>query len=107
MVRVADPAAAVAEILTGLVVPKLSEGVSSAPGGLDVMVAVSVTFPVKPPLAATVIVDVLFVVAPGLTVTEVPAMAKPGVAVVAEHPKMLNAVPISLKVPLPLSKSEL
>jgi len=43
-----------------------------------VMVAVSVTFPVKPPLAATVIVDVLFVVAPGLTVTEVPAYGETG-----------------------------
>jgi hypothetical protein len=71
MVRVAVTAESPV-ILTGLVAPKLSVGRSWASAGLDVIAAVSVTLPVKPPLGVTVIVEVLPVVAPGLTDTAVP-----------------------------------
>jgi len=66
-------------MLTGVVKPKLKVGGYWAPAGLDVMVAVKATLPVNPPLGATVIVDVFPVVAPGSTVTEVPATVKLGV----------------------------
>ena len=40
--------------------------------------AVSATLPLKPPLGVTEIVDVLPVIAPGVTVTAVPLTAKLG-----------------------------
>ena len=67
-------------MLTGLVEPKLSGGGSWAPDGLDVIAAVSVTLPVKPPPGVTVIVEVFPLVAPGLTDTAVPATVKVGTA---------------------------
>jgi hypothetical protein len=79
MVRVAIPAAALV-IFTGLVEPKLNVGGSWAPLGLEVIVAVSATLPVNPPLGVTVIVEVLPLVAPGLTDTAVPLTEKPGIA---------------------------
>ena len=75
--RVAVPAA-VPEMLTGLVEPKLNVGGSCAPLGLEVTVAVSATLPVKPPDGVTVIVDVFPVVAPGSTVTGVAVIVKLG-----------------------------
>ena len=51
-------------MLTGVVEPKLTVGGSCAPAGLDVIVAVSATLPVNPPLGVTVIVDWLPVFAP-------------------------------------------
>jgi len=77
MVSVAVPALALV-IFTGLVEPKLNVGGFWAPAGLDVIAAVSVTLPVKPPLGVTVIVEVLPVFAPGLTDTVVPATVKVG-----------------------------
>lgn len=65
-------------IFAGLLEPKLNVGGFWAPVGLDVMAAVRATLPVKPPLGVTLIVDVLLVVAPGLTDTGVPAIAKLG-----------------------------
>lgn len=73
--RVAVPAEALV-MLTGLVEPKLSEGRSLAPAGLDVMTAVSPTLPVNPPLGVTVFVEAFPVDAPGATVTAVPPMVK-------------------------------
>jgi hypothetical protein len=75
MVRVAVPGESPV-ISTGLVEPKLSVGRSWAPAGLEVTAAVSVTPPMKPPIGVTVIVEVLPVVAPGLTDTAVPATVK-------------------------------
>src|ERR1039458_7351934 len=77
MVRVAVPAV-VPVMLTGLVEPKLKLGIYWAPFGLEVMAAVSVTLPVKPPAGVTVRVEVFPVLAPGVTVTEVPVMVKVG-----------------------------
>jgi hypothetical protein len=65
-------------ILTGVVELKLNVGGSWAPVGLDVTAAVSATLPVNPPLGVTVMVDVLPLVAPGLTVTAEPVIAKLG-----------------------------
>lgn len=87
-VRVAVPELAPV-ILTGAVEPKLKVGRYSAPVGLDVSAAVSVTLPVKPPLGVTVIAEVLPVVAPGSTVTDVPARVKLGT---------IGAVTVSFKV---------
>jgi hypothetical protein len=70
-------------MFTGVVEPKLKVGGYWAPAGLDVMAAVSTTLPVKPPLGVTVIVEVFSVVAPGTTVTDVPAMAKLGITTVS------------------------
>jgi hypothetical protein len=78
MVRVAVPAAAPV-MLTGLVEPKLKVGGSSAPLGLEVTAAVSATLPVKPPDGVTAMLEVFPVVAPGVTVTAVPVIVKPGV----------------------------
>jgi hypothetical protein len=78
MVRVAV-AAAVPVMLTGLVEPKLRVGRFCAPLGPAMRVAVSVTLPVKPPNGVTVMADVFPAVAPGLTVTAVPATTKPEV----------------------------
>jgi len=44
----------------------------SAPTGLEVIVAVSATLPVNPPLGVSVMVEVFPVVAPGATDTDVP-----------------------------------
>jgi hypothetical protein len=72
-------AAVVPEMLTGVVEPKLKVGGYCAPDGLVAKTAVSATLPVKPPAGVTVMVDVLAVVAPGVTVTEVPLIVKLGV----------------------------
>jgi hypothetical protein len=53
------------------------------------MAAVNATLPVKPPLGVTVIVEVFPVVAPGATVTGVPARAKPEVAVTVAEPEAM------------------
>ena len=63
-------------MLTGLVAPKLKVGTCWAPLGLEVIVAVSTTLPVKPPLGITVIIDVFPVVSPGAVVTAVPLTVK-------------------------------
>ena len=60
------------EIVTGDVPPKLNVGGSTAPAGELVTAAVKLTLPVKPPVGVTVMVDALFVVAPGTTVRLVP-----------------------------------
>lgn len=54
-VRVACPAP-LPEMVTGLVEPKLIVGGSVTPVGLEVIAAVSVTLPVKPPEGVTVMV---------------------------------------------------
>jgi hypothetical protein len=77
IVRVAVPALAPV-IFTGLVEPKLKVGGYWAPLGLEVMVAVSVTLPVKPPVGAMVIVDVFAVEAPAEIATVVPLIVRPG-----------------------------
>ena len=63
-------------MLTGVIEPKLKVGGYCAPAGLEVMVAVSATLPVKPPLGVTVTVDVFPVVAAGMTETAVPVIEK-------------------------------
>jgi hypothetical protein len=78
IVSVAAPAFALG-ILTGLVDPKLKVGGSCAPVGLDVIVAVNTTLPVKPPAGDTLMVEVFPEVAPGNKVTAVPATVKLGV----------------------------
>jgi hypothetical protein len=83
MVSVAVPAVAPV-ILTGLVEPKLNVGGYWAPDGLEVIAAVSATFPVKPPAGVTVIVDVFPVVTPGVTVTAVLLKANEGLVTVTE-----------------------
>ena len=78
MVRVAVPAVLPA-MLTGLVEPKLSVGMSIAPVGLEVTAAVSTTLPVNPPLGVTVMVEVLPVATPGPEMTTPdPVIVKPG-----------------------------
>ena len=79
-------------MLTGVVEPKLTVGESCAPAGLDVIVAVSATLPVNPPLGVTVIVDWLPVFAPGATVTAVPLIAKLGLTVFAVSPVVLDVL---------------
>lgn len=64
-------------MLTELVEPKLNVGRSDAPARLDVMAAVSVTSPVKPPAGVTVMVEVFPDFAPGVTVTAVPVTVNP------------------------------
>jgi len=81
MVSVAVPAAGPV-MPTGVVEPKLSVGRYWAPAGLDVMVAVSATLPVKPPLGVTVIVDVFPVVAPFAILTAAPLIVKLGLTTV-------------------------
>jgi hypothetical protein len=81
MVRVAVPAA-VPEMFTGLVPPKLTVGTWYAtPVQSGMAKAVSTTLPVKPPVGVTVMVEVFPVVAPAVTVTGVPVIEKPGGAV--------------------------
>jgi hypothetical protein len=77
IVRVAVPAA-LPVMLTGLLEPKLKAGGFWAPAGLEVIDAISVTLPVKPPAGVTVMVEVFPVVAPGITVTPTPLTAKLG-----------------------------
>lgn len=71
-------------IATGLVAPKLTVGRYCAPAGLDVTVAESATSPVKPAIGVSVTVDVLPVVAPGVTERAVPLTVKVGVGAVTE-----------------------
>ena len=75
-------AALLLEIVTGLVVPKLRVGGSTAPVGLAVTLALSVTLPTKAFAGVTVMVEVLPEVAPGVTVVAVPAKEKPGGGVI-------------------------
>ena len=76
MVNMAVPALALV-MFTGVVEPKLNVGRYTAPIGLDVMVAVRATLPVKPPLGVMVMVEEFPVVTPGATLTAVPVIAKP------------------------------
>ena len=77
MERVAVPAVGPV-MLTGVVEPKLKVGAATAPDGLDVMAAVSATFPVNPTAGVKVIVEVFPAVAPGATVTAEPLTVKLG-----------------------------
>jgi hypothetical protein len=77
IIKVADPELAPV-MSTGFVEPKLKVGRSPAPLGLEVMMAVSITLPVKPPLGITVIVEVFPVVFPGTMVTAVPLTVNEG-----------------------------
>jgi hypothetical protein len=78
IVRVAVPAPW-AVMDNGLVEPKLTVGGFWAPLGLEVIVAVSATLPVKPPTDVTVTVEVFDVVAPGAEiVTAVSLIVKLG-----------------------------
>ena len=70
-------AAFVPEILTGEVEPKLRTGGDATLAGL-VIAAVRVTAPVNPPAGVMVTVEVLPLVAPGLTLTDVLAIEKLG-----------------------------
>jgi hypothetical protein len=90
-VSVAVPAATPV-IATGVVVPKLRVGGYRLPVGLDVIAAVNATLPVNPPVGVSVIVEAFPVVAPGATVTAVPATVKLG-----------GAVTVIAALPLPLS----
>jgi hypothetical protein len=65
-------------MLTEFVDPKLNVGGFIALAGLDVIAAVSVTTPAKPPPGVTVMEDVLPVVVPEATVTAVPLILKLG-----------------------------
>lgn len=91
MVRVAVPAA-VPLMFTGVVDPKLSVGRFVAPVGLEVMAAVNVTLPVKPPAGVTVTVDVFPVLAPRDTLTAVPVMTKLALAALVT---VTEAVPVA------------
>jgi hypothetical protein len=77
MVRVAVPAGTPV-MLTGLVVPKLNVGGFTGFAGLEVMAAVSVTAPVKPPEGVTEMVEVFPVNAPAARLTAEPEIAKLG-----------------------------
>src|SRR6185437_6263824 len=77
MVSIAVPAA-VLEMRTGLVEPKLNVGADSAPVGLEATEAVRITSPVKSPAGVTVMVEVLPVVAPSAMVTAEPLTVKVG-----------------------------
>ena len=81
MVRVAVPAV-MPVMFTVPVEPKLNVGGYTAPVGLEVTAAARVTLPVKPPAGVTVTVEVFPLVAPGVTVTAVPAIAKEGVTAI-------------------------
>jgi hypothetical protein len=71
-------AAALPEIVRGLVELKLTVGGAVTPLGLVVRAAVRVTLPVKPPVGVTVIVEVLPVVAPAAMLSGVPVTVKLG-----------------------------
>ena len=64
--------------VTGLVEPKLKVGTRVAPAGVVVMAAARVTLPVKPPDGVTVMVEVLFALAPAAKSTDVAPIVKPG-----------------------------
>jgi hypothetical protein len=64
-------------MLTGLVAPKLKVG-ATALAGLERMVALSATLPVKPPAGVTVSGDALPVVAPGAIDSAVAVTESPG-----------------------------
>lgn len=83
-VRVAVCAAAPV-IMTEVVLPKLNVGKYTAPFGLEVIVAVTVTLPVKLLAGVTVTVDVFPLVAPGRTVTAVPLTVTVGVVWLADR----------------------
>jgi len=83
--RVAVPAVAPLMFI-GLVEPKLKVGGYSAPVGLDVTAAVSVTLPVKPPDGVIEIVEVLPDVAPGESETAVPVTVKLGIGAAVPVP---------------------
>ena len=77
MVRV-PTSAALPVMRRGVAELKLKVGGSKAPLGLVVRAAVRATLPVKPPVGVTVIVEILPVVAPGATLTEVELTMKLG-----------------------------
>lgn len=89
IVNVAVPPA-VPVRFTGVVEPKLSVGRLTAPLGWEEMVALSETPPVKPPVGATPMVDVLPVVAPGWSLTDVPVIVNPALGV---EPTVTSAPP--------------
>jgi hypothetical protein len=74
--RVADTAAALV-MSTGVVAPKLNVG-GKALLGPEATIALGATLHVNPFDGVSVIVDVFPVVAPAVTVTAVPVIAKPG-----------------------------
>jgi hypothetical protein len=78
-------------MLTGVVAPNVKVGASTALFGLEVNAAVSATLPVKPPAGVMVMVEVFPVVAPAVTVTPVPAIAKLG-GVTAVSPTVLETL---------------
>jgi hypothetical protein len=90
MVRVAVLAEAPV-ISTGLVEPKLKVGGYSAPAGLEVSAAVSVTLPVKPPAGVRVIVEVFSDAAPGAIESAVPVTTKEGTTEAATEIELLVA----------------
>jgi len=90
IVSVAVPAATPV-MLTGVVAPNVKVGASTALFGLEVNAAVSATLPVKPPAGVMVMVEVFPVVAPAVTVTPVPAIAKLG-GVTAVSPTVLETL---------------
>jgi hypothetical protein len=65
-------------ILIGVVEPKLNVGAFWTPVGLEVIAAVRAMLPVKPPLGVAVMEEVFPVVAPALSVTAEPVIAKLG-----------------------------
>ena len=69
---------AVPLMVTELVAPELKVGASCAPEGLELMDAVSVTLPVKPPAGVTVTVEEFPLVAPGEMVTDVAEIVNVG-----------------------------
>jgi hypothetical protein len=95
VVKIVRVAVAAAEplIVTGDVDPKLKVGMSDAPDGLEVMAAVNVTAPVKPPAGVTVIVDVFPVAAPGERLIALPVMVKPALTALVT---VTVAVPMAL-----------
>src|ERR1700739_1542358 len=68
----------VSEMVTGVVAPKLTGGVFTAPPGELVTLALRLTLPVNPPVGVRVIVDVFPAVEPATTATLVPTRLMPG-----------------------------
>jgi hypothetical protein len=92
IVSVAEPPDAPV-IMTGVVEPKLKDGKFCAPAGLRAMAAVSAMLPLKPPPGVKVIVEVFAAVAPGVTVTAVPLIAKLGLTAAVT---VTEVVPVAL-----------
>ena len=92
MVRAAVPALTPV-MSTVLTEPKLKVGRDTAPDGLLVRAALSVTMPVKPFAGVTMIVAVLPVTAPGAIVTAMPLMEKEGEAGVVKESIVPLVVP--------------